>query len=95
MPHATTMTATHSLTEVVAAGNAPSVRWLQQQIRAGRVPARKIGRHWRMTDADVDTMLESFRNSTTGPATSASRASTNALGLTPRSHRRVTRRAIP
>lgn len=92
MTHATTMTATHSLPEVVAAGNAPSVRWLQQQIRAGRVPARKIGRHWRMTDADVDAMLESFRNTTTDPATSASRASTNALGLTPRSHRRVSRR---
>ena len=92
MTHATAITATHSLTEVVAAGNAPSVRWLQQRIRAGRVPARKIGRHWRMTDADLDAMLESFRNTTIDPAASASRESTNALGLTARSHRRVARR---
>ncbi|MGY4711768.1 helix-turn-helix domain-containing protein [Mycolicibacterium sp. CBM1] len=84
--------ATYSLDEVVAAINAPSVRWLQEQIRAGRVPARKFGRQWRMTNADVDAMLESLRNINTDPAKSASRASTNALGLTPRSHRRVSRR---
>jgi hypothetical protein len=48
----------YALEEVAAAGLAPSVRWLQDQIRAKKIPAHKIGRHWIMTDADVDQMLE-------------------------------------
>ncbi|QAX95586.1 excisionase [Mycobacterium phage Nibb] len=38
-----------------------SERWLTEQVRAGRIPGRKIGRHWRMTDADIETALDSFR----------------------------------
>lgn len=49
LTQADSLPVTYSLEEVVGTGSAPSVRWLQHQIRAGRVPARKIGRHWRMT----------------------------------------------
>jgi len=56
------MKLTYSLQQVVDAGNAPSVRWLQTQIRAGNVGASKIGRSWRMTDDDIDDMLATFRN---------------------------------
>lgn len=36
------------------------VVWLQKQIRSGRIQARKIGRHWYMTDADVEAALDVF-----------------------------------
>lgn len=42
-------------------------RWLKEQIRAGRIRARKIGRTWRMTDADIAHALDVFANTT--PAT--------------------------
>jgi hypothetical protein len=48
----------HRLEQIVDAGLAPSVRWLQDQIRAQRIPAHKIGRHWVMTDTDLETALE-------------------------------------
>jgi len=80
------MIATHALDEVVAAGNAPSVRWLQHQIRAGRVTARKIGRTWRMTNKDVEDMLDARRNVATHYTVELS----NSYGLTARSARRRT-----
>lgn len=52
----------HSLEAVVGAGLAPSVRWLQDQIRAGRIPAHKIGRHWVMTDTDLESALASWES---------------------------------
>lgn len=42
-------------------------RWLANQIRAKRVPATKIGGHWRLTEADVDAVIETFRNTVVGP----------------------------
>jgi hypothetical protein len=52
------MTRGHHLQDIVDAGLAPSVRWLQDQIRARRFPAHKQGRHWVMTDDDIERMLE-------------------------------------
>lgn len=68
------MTRLYTLDEVVAgwdlgADMADPVRWLMRQIRAGRVRARKIGRSWRMTQADVDAALEAFGS--TAPAAPA------------------------
>ncbi len=58
----------HRLHVLVEAGLAPSVRWLEDQIRGRRIPARKIGRHWVMTDADApDTTRRS--NTRTGRPT--------------------------
>lgn len=36
------------------------VKWLERQIRGGKVRARKIGRHWYMTDDDVRAALDVF-----------------------------------
>ena len=43
-------------------------RWLTKQIRSGRIRARKIGRRWYMTDADVAFALEVFANIPAHPA---------------------------
>jgi hypothetical protein len=81
------ITTTYSLAEVVAAGNAPSVRWLQREIRARHVSARKIGRHWRMTDQDITDMLEALRNVT--PTLAAPVHHPNPHGLSATSLRRL------
>ncbi len=57
------MTATtHDIADVVERMGAPSVRWVVDQIRSGRFPARKIGRAWRMTDQDIADALDACRN---------------------------------
>lgn len=60
-------------------------RWLANQIRAKRIPARKIGGHWRLTEADVESALEAFCNS---PAEAPDVISAAVLGLTTASARR-------
>lgn len=75
----------HRLQAVVEAGLAPSVRWLEDQIRARRIPARKIGRHWVMTDADIDAALEVWSNKREPEQTSETGGF---LSLTPTSQRR-------
>lgn len=52
----------HRLEEVVEAGLAPSVRWLQDQIRAGRIRAHKPGRHWILTDDDLELALATWES---------------------------------
>jgi hypothetical protein len=60
----------HQLQAVVDAGLAPSVRWLQERLRRGDIPGRRVPRstqngcrfEWRMTDADVEALAESLRN---------------------------------
>jgi len=37
-------------------------RFLTRQIKAGKIRARRIGRHWLMTDADIDFALDQFAN---------------------------------
>lgn len=82
------MIATYSLAEV-----APELcgdemkepeRWLRRQIKAGRIPARKIGRSYRMTAADITAALEVFR---TRPAP-VEDATVHPIGLTAASLRR-------
>lgn len=48
--------------EEVASNHPVSKRWLEKKIRAGQVTAHKLGRHWVMTDEDIDRMLEDFSN---------------------------------
>jgi excisionase family DNA binding protein len=60
-------------------------RWLANQIRAKRIPARKIGGHWRMTEGDVEAALEAFSNS---PVEPADEIETPRLGLTVAAARR-------
>ncbi|MBU8834147.1 helix-turn-helix domain-containing protein [Mycolicibacterium goodii] len=56
------MPLTMSLEEAAAEIGAPSANWLAKMIRANRVPARKIGRSWRMTRDDIESALENLRN---------------------------------
>lgn len=42
-----------------------SERYLQDQIRAGRFRARKIGRSWRLTDDDIQYALDVCANKVT------------------------------
>jgi len=39
-------------------------RFLAKKARAGLIRARKVGRSWLMTDADIDAAIESFANTT-------------------------------
>ncbi|WP_195167620.1 hypothetical protein [Mycobacteroides abscessus] len=56
---------TFSLEQVVADWDltdemSDPVGWLARQIRSGRVTARKMGRSWRMTQADIDAAMDVF-----------------------------------
>lgn len=76
---------THDIPAACTAMGAPSERWLIEQLRCGRFPGRKVGRHWRMTDADINTALDICSNE--GLRNVASTAT--AVGLTARSRRRL------
>lgn len=58
---------THSTAKVAAELAGDSMKdpegWLLRKIRAGVIPARKVGRHYRMTDDDVAAALEILGNS--------------------------------
>jgi hypothetical protein len=56
-----------TLTEFAAILGADKVmrepeRFLIRQIKSGKIRARKVGRHWVMTEADVEFALEAFGN---------------------------------
>lgn len=55
------MKRTHLL-EQVAENYPVSKQWLRKKIRAGQITAHKLGRHWVMTDDDIEQMLETFSN---------------------------------
>lgn len=44
---------TFELARAVELTGAPSEDWLMRKIRVGIFPARKAGRHWRMTRSDM------------------------------------------
>lgn len=81
---------THGLAEVAEQMGAPSERWVVEQIRAGRFPARKIGRTWRMTQQDIATALDACGNT----LRSTSDATDHLKGLTPTSRRRLATRGV-
>lgn len=63
---------TYSLAEVAEQlcgdSMADPQKWVARQIRAGRFPARRVGRHWRMTAADLEAALEAIANRPSRPA---------------------------
>lgn len=91
----------YSLAEVAAMYLPPEwkdgARWLSRRISAGRIPGYRVGRTFRMTDADVDAWIESCRPKPAKPAPDV--ADTNPPtppttvydGLTPRSRARLRR----
>jgi hypothetical protein len=66
-----------------------SERWLIEQLRANRFPGRKVGRHWRMTDQDIEGTLDLCRNAHRHAASQF----TPVFGLTPRSRKQLTKPA--
>jgi hypothetical protein len=57
---------TYSL-EAVAAAHLPRelkdpVRWLSMRLNRGELRGVRLGRHWRMREADVEYMLERYSN---------------------------------
>jgi hypothetical protein len=77
----------------VAAEIGCTARWLGDQVRAGRFPARKIGRRWMFTDTDIVAILEicsvsphaCSNNNHLGPVTEAKSS------MTPTTRRRLQR----
>ncbi|MCU1697342.1 MAG: hypothetical protein JWR34_3405 [Mycobacterium sp.] len=72
--------------EELAAGLGCTPRWLTEEVRSGRFPARKVARHWRFTEQDVADIFHlcarDFHKPVTVPVAPVT-------GLTPRSRKRV------
>lgn len=79
------VTRTYAAEEAAELMGAPSVRWLIEQLRAGRFQGYKVGRHWRMTEDDVLAAVEACRPPRTRRLAEASMSA----GLTRTSRRRV------
>ena len=76
---------THSVGEVATAlGCTP--RWLVEQARHGRIPARRIAKQWRFTDSDVRDILTLCANGFQSPAVAIAAPAT---GLTQQSRLRL------
>lgn len=54
-------------------GMSPS--WVTDAACAGKIPARKVGRYWRFTEADVTAYIESIAPATATPITRRRRRS--------------------
>jgi hypothetical protein len=83
----------HTFADIVAAGWAPSIEWLERRARRGDIKARKVGRVWRMTDDDVDAYIDSLANrtdDTPAPVAEPVPAQITPLRLTAASARRRT-----
>jgi hypothetical protein len=52
---------TYDLAEAAERIGGVSERWLAAQLRAGKLPGRKVGRKWRMTIGDIETAVDMFR----------------------------------
>lgn len=77
------MSLTYSLQEAADLIGGVSKDQLYQWIKAGKIPARKLGRSWRLTRADVDDIIaKSFR-----PATAVGPQVVTEFALTQRSRR--------
>ncbi|MGW4123673.1 helix-turn-helix domain-containing protein [Nocardia sp. NPDC004711] len=49
---------TYDLAYVAAKTGAPSVRWIQDLLRAGVIPGKKSGRKWRMSESDIAALVD-------------------------------------
>lgn len=76
---------TYNIADAAQRMGAPSERWVLDQIRAGRFPARKMGRSWRMTETDIADALDVCRNNISTP----SAVQVQPSGLTATSSRRL------
>jgi hypothetical protein len=51
---------TYDLADAAERIGGVSEKWLATQLRQGKLPGRKVGRHWRMTDGDIEAAVEIF-----------------------------------
>lgn len=82
---------TYDLAEAAERIGGVSEKWLATQLRRGRLRGRKVGRHWRMTDRDIEAAVEMFG---VGPQTNSVercsiRGTSGPSGLTKTSRRRL------
>ena len=82
---------TYDLAEAAERIGGVTEKWLAARLRAGKLPGRKVGRQWRMTDSDIEAAVELFG---VGPQTNAApkiqvRAKVPPSGLTRTSRRRL------
>ena len=52
---------THSLAEAARRIGGVTERWLATELRAGRISGHKIGRQWRMSEADIQDIIKKSR----------------------------------
>jgi hypothetical protein len=64
-------------------------QWITRQITAGRFRARRIGRQWAMTDADIQYMLDQLANNAAEPVEPERSQSISVPSLASRRRRRV------
>lgn len=82
---------TYDLAEAAERIGGVSEKWLAAQLRRGKLRGRKVGRHWRMTDSDIEDAVETFG---VGPQTDSAergfvRYESGPSGLTKTSRRRL------
>lgn len=69
---------TYSVTEI-AERLGKSRMWLVLRLRNGTFGGRKIGREWRLTEADYDAILAATERRPVAPVTSATRTTRRRL----------------
>ena len=74
--------------EEVATGLGCTVRWLTEQARHGRIPARRVAKQWRFTQEDCADIITQYANGFCRPQNGSP---VPAAGLTQRSRSRLLR----
>lgn len=86
---------TFDLAHVVEETGAPSEDWLMRRIRARVLPARKAGRHWRMTESDMAAVVKYMEHPAKTDTVSRidEKPAARRTGLTDRARRNLARTA--
>ena len=83
---------TYDLAEAAERIGGVTEKWLAARLRAGKLPGRKVGRQWRMTDSDIEAAVELFGvgpQAIPAPVNNHVRADAATSGLTRTSRRRL------
>lgn len=88
---------TYSLAEVAKMVLPPEmkdgVRWLSRRLNRGELSGYRVGRTWRMTRDDIETLIDQHRDSPL-PRGAKEERTDSVSGLTPTSRRRLKRGAV-
>lgn len=86
---------TFDLTEAAERIGGVSEKWLAAQLRSRKIPGRKVGRKWRMTQGDIDACLDIFKVCPNPKPDRTVTASGASDGLTRTSRRRMKHAHVP